>query len=79
MQGMTRQTVTLHPGKEGNGTDVYNNTCSTEKISGEEKRIHRSLQRELWGIKQNSLVASSLQVNGDSSHCRELYCAGGGT
>lgn len=32
---MSRQTVTLHPGKEGNGTDVYNNTCGTEKISRE--------------------------------------------
>lgn len=33
VQGMTRQTVTLHHAKEGNGTGVYNNMCSTEKIS----------------------------------------------
>lgn len=40
-----------------------------------EGTINHSLHKGLWCIKRNSLVAGSLQMNGDSSHHRKLHCA----
>jgi len=72
VQRMTKKVMTLHPVKEGNGTDIYNNMCSMEKISREAKtNTHSSPQRAM--VHQTELADGrlSLQMNSDSSHCRE--------
>lgn len=69
--------LTLHPGKEGNGINVYKNA---RKCAGRRKAQKTILSPQRAAVHRTELTGDRLPVNkysGDSSHCMELHCAAG--
>lgn len=72
--------LTLHPGKEGNGKNIYKNAHKCAGRRKAEKRKQTILSPQSATVHQTELTGDWLPVNkysSDSSHCTELYCAGG--